>query len=110
MILLGHSVDSIDRGAAAPLLRIHPREQVSALVHRRDQRSAPSSMAASDGARRGVHVRYHISSLVHFETTPDVRSAIEREKELKGWRREKKLALIEEQNAGWHDLAADWFG
>jgi putative endonuclease len=57
----------------------------------------------------GFTSAYRINSLVHFEITPDVRSAIEREKELKGWRREKKLALIEEQNAGWHDLATDWF-
>jgi putative endonuclease len=46
---------------------------------------------------------------VHFEATPDVRSAISREKELKGWRREKKVALIERENLGWRDLAADWF-
>jgi putative endonuclease len=49
---------------------------------------------------------YDITSLVHYELTPDVRSAIEREKELKGWRRDKKVALIERDNLGWRDLAA----
>jgi putative endonuclease len=36
-------------------------------------------------------------------------AAIAREKRLKGWRREKKIALLEEQNRGWLDLAVDWF-
>jgi putative endonuclease len=38
-----------------------------------------------------------------------VRDAITWEKQLKGWRRAKKIALIEEQNAKWEDLAADWW-
>ena len=49
--------------------------------------------------------RYRITRLVYFEQTSDVRAAIAREKQLKGWRREKKLALIESVNAGWLDLA-----
>jgi len=36
-------------------------------------------------------------------------AAIEREKELKGWRREKKICLIEAENPRWVDLAKDWF-
>ena len=57
----------------------------------------------------GFTAVYNMTSLVYFESTPDVRSAIAREKELKGWRREKKVALIERENLGWRDLAADWF-
>ena len=57
----------------------------------------------------GFTAEYNITSLVYFETTSDVRSAIAREKELKGWRREKKVALIERENLGWRDLAAGWF-
>ena len=49
--------------------------------------------------------KYRCERLVYFETTPDVRSAIEREKQLKNWRREKKVALIERMNPGWDDLA-----
>jgi putative endonuclease len=45
----------------------------------------------------GFSARYNITSLVFFESTSDVRSAIRREKELKGWRREKKIALIERE-------------
>ena len=49
--------------------------------------------------------RYNVHRLVYFEEHPDVRDAIRREKEIKGWRREKKLQLIERHNAGWIDLA-----
>lgn len=50
--------------------------------------------------------RYHIDRLVHHEEFRDIRDAIHREKEIKAWRREKKLKLIESQNVGWIDLAA----
>lgn len=53
--------------------------------------------------------KYRIDRLVYFETTEDVRSAIQREKQIKGWRREKKVRLIESQNPTWEDLAAEWF-
>ena len=49
--------------------------------------------------------RYNVHRLVYFEEHPDVRDAIRREKEIKGWRREKKLQLIERHNAGWIELA-----
>jgi len=52
--------------------------------------------------------RYRISRLVYFEISQNVRSAIEREKEIKAWRRQKKLALITSLNPGWDDLAATW--
>lgn len=53
--------------------------------------------------------RYRINRLVYFEETPDARSAIERETEMRQWSREKKIQLIESTNAGWLDLAQDWF-
>jgi putative endonuclease len=52
--------------------------------------------------------RYNITRLVHYEVTNSVTIAIAREKEIKGWRREKKVALIEEKNPAWDDLAAEW--
>ncbi|HLL89311.1 MAG TPA: GIY-YIG nuclease family protein, partial [Tepidisphaeraceae bacterium] len=51
--------------------------------------------------------RYHCDRLVWHEAFHDVRDAIAWEKRLKGWRREKKVALIEERNPQWEDLAAD---
>ncbi|MCI0402885.1 MAG: GIY-YIG nuclease family protein [Acidobacteria bacterium] len=53
--------------------------------------------------------RYRIHRLVYFERYRDVRNAIKREKEIKGWRRSKKLALIEQHNPAWDDLGAEWF-
>ena len=52
---------------------------------------------------------YRIHRLVYFERHDDVRRAISREKEIKGWRREKKIALIESINPAWEDLAEKWF-
>ena len=53
--------------------------------------------------------KYRIHRLVFFETFHDVRTAIAREKEIKGWRRDKKIALIESKNPTWADLLADAF-
>jgi len=52
---------------------------------------------------------YNVSRLVYFEEFGDIRDAIAREKQLKNWRRDKKVALIEQENLAWDDLAASWF-
>jgi putative endonuclease len=57
----------------------------------------------------GFTSRYSITRLVYFENTPDIRTAIAREKQIKRWRREKKVVLIESVNRDWKDLARDWF-
>jgi len=56
----------------------------------------------------GFTRKYNISRLVFFEVTPDVRAAISREKQIKGWTRTKKIALIESENPRWRDLSVDW--
>ena len=48
--------------------------------------------------------RYQCTKLIYYEDYPDPISAIQREKQLKGWRREKKIALIAKQNPRWNDL------
>jgi putative endonuclease len=58
----------------------------------------------------GFATRYRISRLVYFERHRYIGDAIRREKEIKSWRRSKKVALIEASNPTWDDLAADWFG
>lgn len=58
---------------------------------------------------KGFSARYRLNRLLWFEKTPDVRSAIAREKEIKRWLRSKKVALINSLNPEWKDLAADWF-
>jgi putative endonuclease len=52
----------------------------------------------------GFTSRYNCVLLVFYEWYGDVRAAIAREKELKGWSRAKKVALIETKNPGWRDL------
>jgi putative endonuclease len=47
--------------------------------------------------------------LAYYEETSDVRFAIEREKQIKSWRRCKKVALIETVNPHWKDMALEWF-
>lgn len=53
--------------------------------------------------------KYHLTHLVYFECFVDIRAAIAREKQLKRWRREKKVWLIEQENPRWDDLSAGWF-
>ena len=57
----------------------------------------------------GFTERYNCDRLVWFETYQDIRKAIAREKQLKGWRREKKIALIEKSNPAWVDLSREWY-
>lgn len=52
----------------------------------------------------GFTKKYNIDKLIYFEQTENVISAIEREKQLKKWRREKKLNLIKKMNPDWSDL------
>lgn len=55
----------------------------------------------------GFTKRYNVTRLVYYEATEDVRSAIARERRIKGWVRTKKVALIESMNPYWKDLAED---
>jgi putative endonuclease len=57
----------------------------------------------------GFTEKYNCDRLVRFECYQDVTAAIAREKQLKGWRREKKIALIEKMNSAWLDLSKDWY-
>jgi putative endonuclease len=57
----------------------------------------------------GFTAHYNYDRLVGFERHQDVQRAIAREEELKGWRRAKKIALIESANAAWVDLSHDWY-
>ncbi len=52
----------------------------------------------------GFTQKYDVTSLMYFEEFADVRDAIAREKQIKGWMRKKKIALIESVNPGWEDV------
>jgi len=57
----------------------------------------------------GFTSKYNITQLVHYEETNDVQVALAREKQIKGWLRSKKIALIESTNPEWKDLSLDWY-
>jgi putative endonuclease len=57
---------------------------------------------------KGFASKYNCDRLVYYEGFYDVRKAISREKELKGWTRKKKIALIESVNPRWEDLSKTW--
>jgi putative endonuclease len=55
--------------------------------------------------KRSFVSQYHVTRLVYWEDFTDIKQAIAREEQLKGWRRSKKVRLIEEMNPNWIDLA-----
>jgi putative endonuclease len=60
-------------------------------------------------AVEGFTSRYNIDRLVWYEVTTSAVDAVAREREIKGWRREKKVELIESENPSWTDMANDWW-
>ncbi len=59
-------------------------------------------------ACKGFTARYNIDRLVWYKIYGDIRDAIAREKQIKPWRREKKIRLIESLNPTWQDLSEEW--
>lgn len=58
---------------------------------------------------KGFTSKFNMTKLVYFESTDDVTAAIAREKEIKGWVRRKKTALISTTNPEWKDLSEEWY-
>jgi putative endonuclease len=57
----------------------------------------------------GFTSKYNITKLVYYEAGDNINVAIAREKQIKGWLRAKKIALIESVNPEWRDLSEDWY-
>ncbi len=57
----------------------------------------------------GFTARYGLTTLVYYECGEDIDAAIVREKQIKGWLRKRKVALIEAMNPEWRDLSEGWF-
>ncbi len=57
----------------------------------------------------GFTDKYDVDRLLYIEQIRDPASAIKREKQIKRWRREKKVTLIDSVNPGWNDLSEDWY-
>ncbi|MGH7164858.1 MAG: GIY-YIG nuclease family protein [Nitrospiraceae bacterium] len=58
---------------------------------------------------QGFTAKYNITRLAYFEETTDVEAALAREKQIKGWLRMKKIALVESVNPRWEDLSDGWY-
>ncbi len=56
----------------------------------------------------GFTSKYNIRFLVYYEATSSIHVALEREKQIKGWLRAKKIALINSTNPEWKDLSEEW--
>ena len=56
----------------------------------------------------GFTKKYNVSSLVWYDETNDIQTALEWEKKIKGWSRKKKIDMIEKNNPKWQDLSAAW--
>ena len=61
------------------------------------------------GSALGFTTRYRVTRLIYFEQFADIRDAIAREKELKGWVRSRKIRLIDSGNPTWEDLSFLFF-
>ena|SRR6266852_1862307 len=70
------------------------------------QRRVPQHKQGDAG---GFTTRYYVTRLVYHETFGNPKAAIAREKEIKSWRRSKKVALIKATNPKWLDLSDEWF-
>ncbi|MEG8947703.1 GIY-YIG nuclease family protein [Rosettibacter firmus] len=57
----------------------------------------------------GFTSKYNTTKLVYYEETKDIKTALAREKQIKGWLRRKKIELIEKENPLWEDLSKDWY-
>ena len=57
----------------------------------------------------GFTSRYNIHYLVYYESTPGIHVALAREKQIKGWLRARKIALINSMHPAWKDLSEEWF-
>lgn len=67
------------------------------------------SLEHKQSLNKGFTQKYNCHKLIHYESYDDIYEAIEREKQLKRWRREKKVKLIERDNLYWNDLSNGWY-
>ena len=61
------------------------------------------------GIKKGFTQKYGVNRLVYFEVFQNVNEAIDREKNMKKWKRDWKIKLIEKENKSWSDLSKDWY-
>ena len=93
------------------LPRLHHDEPpaVPRALHRCDGQSHQAGLPAQEQTSSGFTIRYNLTRLAYYERFVYPDAAIAREKEIKGWRRSKKVRLIESLNPHWNDLAEGWW-
>ncbi|MEX1253938.1 MAG: GIY-YIG nuclease family protein [Dehalococcoidia bacterium] len=98
-----------DDGAHPPLLRVHhgqrSEDDYTGVTNNLERRVFEHKTKLHDGFTN----KFNITRLVYMETTTDISEAIQRETQIKGWLRSKKVALIESDNPQWQDLADGWY-
>ena len=62
-----------------------------------------------NGVLEGFTKKYGLNTLIYFEVHQNVNDAILREKQLKKWKRQWKIDLVEKENPDWNDIAQDWY-
>jgi putative endonuclease len=94
--------------ARISLLRVHHVQQVSRSLHWRNNDLFARVYQHKNDELESFTKKYRVHRLVYFERYRYVKNAIAREKEIKAWRREKRVALITSINPTWEDLAEQW--
>ncbi len=89
---------------------LHHEQPLALPLYWRDERSPGRVWEHKNGVYEGFSKKYKTHYLVYQEFFGDIESAIAREKQLKGWTRAKKIALIEKMNRGWEDLTPSFSG
>ena len=97
------------RHARRQLLHLHRGQPQPQALHRHAADLQKRVFEHKWKEHEGFSAQYNCDRLVWFERYQDVQQAIAREKQLKGWRRSKKIALIESVNAAWADLSREWY-
>jgi putative endonuclease len=91
------------------LFRLHYGQPVGNPIHRRYQPPENRLFQHKEHMSAGFTSKYHVDRLLYWESFEDVLTAIDHEKQLKGWRRSKKIALSECLNPHWLDLSRGWY-
>lgn len=98
-----------DSQRATKLLRLHHGQPFRHPIHRLHGKSSQTHLRTQIPSNGGFTNKYEVERLLYWGLFDDVHKAIAREKQLKGWSRVKKIALIESRNPHWVDLAKEWY-
>jgi len=89
---------------ASGLRLLHDEQAKRHPLHRGDEQFDPARASTPNGRCRGFTRRFGLKRLVYFEVYDDIRTAIQREKNIKHWSRAWKVRLIVANNPEWGDL------